>query len=178
VVALVAELLRHPAFPAEALGRAPAASLVARIEAAQRSEPSAVAGNALAAPRTTPTRAAIVRYARSFDETAGRTSRRCQRAAAVRAFHRALRHGARFAQFRRGWRHRPAGAAGKRCAQALGDWNAAGGALAYTRVPQPLLAGQGPLLPAAAHARQAQRRPAAARQPLALHDRPPRLPGA
>jgi zinc protease len=135
-VALVAELLRRPALPAEAFDEYKRQSLT-RIEAA-RKEPSAVAGNALAR-LSNPYPRGDVRYARSFDEQVEDLN--ALTLEQVRAFH-ARFYGARFAQF---------GAAGdidlpslqQALRQGFGDWNAGE---PFTRVPQPLLAAKGETL--------------------------------
>ncbi|HMO44945.1 MAG TPA: pitrilysin family protein [Rubrivivax sp.] len=135
-VALVAELLRRPSFPAEAFDEYRRQSLT-RIEAA-RKEPGAVAGNALARLNN-PYPRGDLRYARTFDEqTQDLTALTLEQ---LRAFH-ARFYGARFAQF---------GAAGdidvpalQRALQAgFGDWNAGE---PFTRVPQPLVATRGETL--------------------------------
>ncbi|MBS1177893.1 MAG: zinc protease [Proteobacteria bacterium] len=157
-VALVAELLRRPAFPAEAFDEYKRQTLT-RIEAA-RKEPSAVAGNALARLGN-PYPRGDVRYARTFDEQIQDLN--ALTLDQVRAFH-ARFYGARFAQF---------GAAGDidlhPLQQALragfGDW-AAGEP--FTRVPQPLLAAKGEtLLLATPDKQNADLR---ARLPVALSD--------
>ena len=135
-VALVAELLRRPAFPAEAFDEYRRQSLT-RIEAA-RKEPGAVAGNALGRLGN-PYPRGDVRHARSFDEQIQDLN--ALTLDQVRAFH-ARFYGARFAQF---------GASGdidlpalQRALQAgFGDWNAGE---PFTRVPQPLLPGKGETL--------------------------------
>ena len=135
-VALVAELLRHPAFPAEAFDEYQRQS-VARIEAA-RKEPSAVAANALARLNN-PYPRGDVRYARTFDEQL--QDIQTLKLPQLREFH-ARFYGARFAQF---------GAAGDIDLPALqqalragfGDWNAGA---PFTRVPQPLLPCKGEVL--------------------------------
>ena len=135
-VALVSELLRQPAFPADAFEEYKRQSIT-RIEAA-RKEPSAVASNALARLNN-PYPRGDVRYARSFDEQLqdlnGLTLEQ------VRAFHKRF-YGARFAQF---------GAAGDIDAAALqqalrkgfGDWQAGE---PFTRVPAPLVPTKGQTL--------------------------------
>ena len=157
-VALVAELLRRPAFPAEAFDEYKRQTLT-RIEAA-RKEPSAVAGNALARLGN-PYPRGDVRYARTFDEQIQDLN--ALTLDQLRAFH-ARFYGARFAQF---------GAAGDidlhPLQQALragfGDW-AAGEP--FTRVPQPLLAAKGEtLLLATPDKQNADLR---ARLPVALSD--------
>jgi zinc protease len=135
-VALVAELLRRPAFPAEAFDEYKRQSLT-RIEAA-RKEPGAVAGNALGRLGN-PYPRGDVRHARTFDEQIQDLN--ALTLEQVRAFH-ARFYGARFAQF---------GAAGdvdvpalQRALQAgFGDWNAGE---PFTRVPQPLRPGKGETL--------------------------------
>ncbi|HRH86190.1 MAG TPA: pitrilysin family protein [Rubrivivax sp.] len=135
-VTLVAELLRRPAFPAEAFDEYKRQSTT-RIEAA-RKEPAAVAGNALARLGN-PYPRGDVRHARSFDEQLADVE--ALTLPQLRAFH-ARFYGARFAQF---------GAAGdidvpalQRALQAgFGDWDAGE---PFTRVPQPLLPGQGKTL--------------------------------
>jgi len=135
-VALVAELLRRPAFPADAFDEYKRQSIT-RIEAA-RKEPSAVAGNALARLGN-PYPRGDVRYARTFDEQIEDLN--ALTLEQVRAFH-ARFYGARFAQF---------GAAGDIDVAALqqalragfGDWNAGE---PFTRVPQPLLPSKGETL--------------------------------
>ena len=135
-VALVAELLRHPVFPAEAFDEYKRQSIT-RVEAA-RKEPSAVAANALARLGN-PYPRGDVRYARSFGEQIEDLN--ALTLEQLRAFH-ARFYGARFAQF---------GAAGDIDVPALqrslragfGDWNAGE---PFTRVPQPLLPSKGETL--------------------------------
>jgi zinc protease len=135
-VALVAELLRRPSFPAEAFDEYKR-QVVTRVEAA-RKEPGAVAGVALARLNN-PYARGDVRHARSFEEQLQDID--ALTLEQVRAFH-ARFYGARFAQF---------GAAGdidvpalQRALQAgFGDWNAGE---PFTRVPQPLIAGTGQTL--------------------------------
>ena len=157
-VTLVAELLRRPAFPAEAFDEYKRQSAT-RIEAS-RKEPGAVAGNALARLGN-PYPRGDVRYARTFDEQLADLN--ALTLEQVRAFH-ARFYGARYAQF---------GAAGdidlpalQRALQAgFGDWNAGE---PFTRVPQPLLAAKGETLRLATPDKQnADMR---ARQPVALAD--------
>ena len=157
-VALVAELLRRPAFPAEAFDEYQRQAIT-RLEAA-RKEPSAVAANALARLNN-PYPRGDVRHARSFDEQLqdlqGLTLQQ------VRDFH-ARFAGARFAQF---------GAAGdidlpalqQALREGFGDWNAGE---PFTRVPQPLLPGSGQTLKLATPDKQnADLR---ARQPMAVQE--------
>ena len=135
-VALVAELLRTPAFPAEAFDEYKRQSMT-RIEAA-RKEPAAVAANALARLHN-PYPRGDVRYARSFDEQL--QDLEALTLDQVRAFHQRF-YGARVGQF---------GAAGDIDVPALqqalragfGDWQAGA---PFTRVPQPLLPGKGQTL--------------------------------
>jgi zinc protease len=157
-VALVAELLRRPAFPAEAFDEYKRQSLT-HIEAA-RKEPGAVAGNALARLGN-PYPRGDVRYARSFDEQLQDLN--ALTLEQVRAFHGRF-YGARFAQF---------GAAGdidvpalQRALQAgFGDWNAGA---AFARVPQPLLPAKGETL--RLDTPDKQNADLRARLPLALSD--------
>ena len=157
-VALVAELLRRPSFPAAAFDEYQRQS-VTRIEAA-RKEPAAVAANALARLNN-PYPRGDVRHARGFDEQAqdihGLTL------AQVRDFHQRF-YGARFAQF---------GAVGDIDLAALqqalragfADWNAG---QPFTRVPQPLIAATGQTLKLATPDKQnADLR---ARQPMAVQE--------
>jgi len=135
-VALVAELLRRPVFPAEAFDEYKRQSIT-RIEAS-RKEPGAVAANALARLNN-PYARGDVRHARSFDEQLQDLN--ALTLEQVRAFHKRF-YGARFAQF---------GAAGDIDVAALqqalragfGDWNAGE---PFTRVPQPLLPAKGETL--------------------------------
>ncbi len=132
-VALVAELLRHPALPADAFAEYRRQAL-ARIEAA-RKEPAAVASVALAR-LDNPYPRGDTRHARSFDEQLEDLN--ALTLEQVRAFH-ARFYGARYAQF---------GAVGDIDLPALqqalrdgfGDWDAGE---PYTRVPQPLVPGSG-----------------------------------
>ncbi|MDH4393683.1 MAG: insulinase family protein, partial [Aquabacterium sp.] len=137
VVALVGKLLRDPALPADALdeGRQ---QLLAAV-AAQRSEPGAVAGNALQR-HGNPYPRGDLRHAPSFDETV-------QDANAVtvdmlRAVHRRFLSAASGGFTAVG--DLDVAAVQAALAQALGDWRApAAGALpgaAFVRVPQPLVA--------------------------------------
>jgi zinc protease len=135
-VALVAELTRRPALPAEAFDECKRQSLT-RIEAA-RKEPGAVAGNALAR-LVNPHPRGDVRHARSFDEQLHDLNMLTLEQ--VRTFH-ARFYSARLAQF---------GAAGDIDLPALqrallagfGGWNAGE---PFTRVPQPLLPAKGETL--------------------------------
>jgi predicted Zn-dependent peptidase len=134
VVALVGKLLRDPAFPADALDER-RRQLLAAV-AAQRSEPGAVAGNALQR-HGNPYPRGDLRHAPSFDETV--TDANAVTVDAVRAVHRRFVSAAVGEFSAVGDMDVPAVQAA--LAQALGDWRApAGGALAYTRAPQPLVA--------------------------------------
>ena len=157
-MALVAELLRHPALPADAFEEYRRQALT-RIEAA-RKEPGAVAGNALARLGN-PYPRGDVRYARSFDEQLQDLN--ALTLPQLRAFHDRF-YGARFAQF---------GAAGDIDVQSLqqalqagfGDWKAGE---PFTRVPQPLVASTGRTL--RLNTPDKQNADLRARQPLALAD--------
>jgi zinc protease len=92
-IALVADLLRNPALPPEALEEARQQTLAA-IEA-QRREPEAVAASALAR-HANPYPRGDVRYARSFDEMAHDVA--AVNSAQVRDFHRQF-YGASRAEF-------------------------------------------------------------------------------
>jgi zinc protease len=134
VVALVGKLLREPAFPADALDER-RRQLLAAV-AAQRSEPGAVAGNALQR-HGNPYPRGDLRHAPSFDETVADAN--AVTVDAVRAVHRRFVSAAVGEFSAVGDMDVPAVQAA--LAQALGDWRApAGGALAYTRAPQPLVA--------------------------------------
>jgi zinc protease len=132
-ITLVGELLREPAFPADALDEYKRQSLT-RIEA-QRKEPGAVAGNALARLGN-PYARGDVRHARDFDEAVQDLN--ALTLDQVRAFH-ARFYGARSGEF---------GAAGDIDVPALrnalqaafGGWSAGA---PFVRVPQPLLANHG-----------------------------------
>jgi zinc protease len=135
-VALVSELLRRPAFPADAFEEYKRQALT-RIEAA-RKEPGAVAGNALARLGN-PYPRGDVRYARSFDEQMQDLN--ALTLEQVHAFHGRF-YGAQFGQL---------GASGDVDVAALraalqsgvADWSAG---QPFTRVPQPLLAARGEAL--------------------------------
>jgi zinc protease len=134
VLALVGRLLREPALPADALDERRRQQLAAI--AAQRSEPGAVAGNALQRhgnpyPRGDP------RHAPSFDET--EQDLNAVTVDAVRTVHRRFLSAAA-GEFSAVGDMDPA-AVRTALAQAFGDWRApAGGALPFVRVPQPLVA--------------------------------------
>jgi len=137
VVALVGRLLREPAFPADALDER-RRQLLAAV-AAQRSEPGAVAGNALQR-HGNPYPRGDLRYVSSFDETLQDAN--AVSVDAVRALHRRFLSAA-------GGQFSAAGdmdtaAVQAALAQAFGDWGVpAGGALpgaAFVRAPQPLVA--------------------------------------
>lgn len=128
-VALVADLLRHPAFPEDALDEMKRQSLAA-IEQNRR-EPGALASNTIAR-HGNPYPRGDVRYARTFDEMVqdiqGITNEK------VKAFHQRF-YGLQRAEF---------GAAGDIDVSALkaalqagfGDWR---GGEPYTRVPDPIV---------------------------------------
>ena len=133
VVALVGRLLRAPAFPADALDER-RSQLLAAI-AAQRSEPGAVAGNALQR-HGNPYPRGDLRYVNSFDETVQDVN--AVTVDAVRAVHQ------RFVSAASG-QFSAVGdmdvvAVQAALAQAFGDWAAPAGGAAFTRVPQPLVA--------------------------------------
>jgi zinc protease len=134
VVALVGRLLREPAFPADALDER-RRQLLAAVEA-QRSEPGAVAGNALQR-HGNPYPRGDLRHAPSFDETVA--DAHAVTVDAVRAVHRRFVSAAVGEFSAVGDMDVPAVQAA--LAQALGDWRApAGGAQAHVRAPQPLVA--------------------------------------
>ncbi len=137
VVALVGRLLRAPALPADALDER-RRQLLAAI-AAQRSEPGAVAGNALQR-HGNPYPKGDLRYANSFDETVQELN--AVNVDAVRAVHRRFVSAAQGEFSAVGDIDVPALQAA--LAQAFGDWAApAAGALpgaAFVRAPQPLVA--------------------------------------
>ena len=129
-IALVADLLRNPVFPPEALEELKRQTLT-DIEQ-QRKEPESVADNTLARLGN-PYPRGDVRYARSFDEIVEDVG--ALSVDKLRAFHRRF-YGAAKAEF---------GAAGdmdaaevRRALEAgFGDWNNSGAP--FTRVPQPLV---------------------------------------
>ena len=134
VVALVGRLLREPAFPAEALDER-RRQIVASI-AAQRSEPGAVAANALQR-HGNPYPRGDLRHAPSFDET----EQDVQAASvdAVRAAHQRFVSAA-VGEFS-AVGDMDAVAVKAALQAAFGTWaQPAGGALAFARAPQPLVA--------------------------------------
>ena len=134
VVALVGKLLREPAFANDALDER-RSQLLASI-ASQRSEPGAVASNALQR-HGNPYPRGDVRYASSFDET--EQDAKAVDLAAVRAVHHRLLSGAAGEFSAVG--DMDVDAVRAALQDALGNWAApAGGALAFVRVAQPLLA--------------------------------------
>ena len=157
-VALVAELLRKPSFPADAFDEIKRRSITG-IEAA-RKEPAAIAANALARLNN-PYPRGDVRHARSFDEQLQDLN--ALTLAQVRDFH-ARFVGARFAQF---------GAAGDIDVPALhqalrdgfADWQAGE---PFTRVPQPLVSGSGRTL--TLDTPDKQNADLRARQPMAVQE--------
>ncbi len=134
VVALVGRLLREPAFAESTLDER-RRQLLASI-ASQRSEPGAVASNALQR-HGNPYPRGDLRHARSFDET--EQDVRAVDLAAVRAAHRRFVSAAS-GEFSAVGDMDPA-AVRAALQTALGDWAApADGQLAFVRAPQPLLA--------------------------------------
>ncbi len=132
-IALVGRLLREPAFPAAALDELKSQSLASI--AARRSEPGAVAGNALERhanpyPRGDP------RHASSFDESA--QDIQAVSVDAVRAAHRRFLSAAAGEFSAVG--DMDEAAARQALEAALGEWRQpADGALPFERVPRPLL---------------------------------------
>ena len=134
VVALVGRLLREPAFAADALDERRSQTLAGI--AAQRNEPGAMAGNALAR-HGNPYPRGDLRHAASFDER--EQDVRSVSVDAVRAAHRRFVSAA-VGEFSAVGDMDPL-AVRQAVASAFGDWAApADGALAYTRAPQPLVA--------------------------------------
>jgi zinc protease len=134
VVTLVGKLLREPAFPADALDER-RRQILAAI-AAQRSEPGAVAGNALQR-HGNPYPRGDLRYAASFDET-----EQDVQAVSVDAVRAAYRHlvSAAVGEFSAVGDLDVAAVHGALDA-AFGGWAApADGALPFVRAPQPLVA--------------------------------------
>jgi len=128
-IALVGEMLRQPAFPAEALDEVKRQAL-AGIEQ-QRKEPGAVAHNAVERIGN-PYPRGDVRHARTFDEIVEDVN--AVTLEKVRDFH-ARFYGARKGEFAAVGDMDPA-AVRQALDKALGDWNQAG--MPYTRVPQPI----------------------------------------
>jgi zinc protease len=134
VVALVGKLLREPAFPAEPLEELRRQSL-ASLER-QRTEPGAVVANRLAR-HGNPYPRGDVRYTATAEES--QAELRAVTLAQVQAFHRRFYSAAQGEFSAVG--DFDAAAVNKALDDALGSWREpAGGALAYTRVPQPLVA--------------------------------------
>jgi zinc protease len=129
-IALVADLLRRPALPAEALDEVKRQSLAA-IEQ-QRKEPEAVLANALAR-HGNPYPRGDVRYARSFDELVQDVD--AVTLEQLRAYH-ARFYGARSALFSAVGDFDPT-AVREALRQGFGDWSAGE---PYVRVPQPFVA--------------------------------------
>jgi zinc protease len=134
VIALVGKLLREPAFPADALEERRRQILAAIAQ--QRSEPGAVAGNALQR-HGNPYPRGDLRYTSTFDESVQDVQ--AVTADAVRGVHR------RFASAAAGEfsavGDMDAAAVNAALDKAFGDWRApAEGAAGFTRVPQPLVA--------------------------------------
>lgn len=126
---LVAELLREPSLPADALEELRRQSITAVQQ--QRAEPGAILENALAR-HGNPYPKGDLRYARTFDEIVDEV--KAVQPAQLREFHRRF-YGASHAQF---------GAVGdfdadavkQALAKALGDWKSPA---PFVRVPQPLV---------------------------------------
>ena len=134
VVELVGRLLREPGFPAEPLEELRRQSL-AGLER-QRTEPGAVVGNRLAR-HGNPYPRGDLRYAASFEETEANV--RAVTLAQVQAFHRRF-YSAANGEFSAVGDF-DAAAVNQALDSAFGAWRQpAGGAQAYTRVPQPLVA--------------------------------------
>ncbi len=128
-IALVAEVLRRPAFPAEALDEVRRQGLAALEQ--QRKQPQALADNALAR-HGNPYPRGDVRHARSFDEMV--TDVNAVTLEQVRAFH-ARFYGASTAEFA-AVGDLDAAAVRQALGTAFGDWKSS---VPYTRVPEPLL---------------------------------------
>ncbi|HQC94453.1 MAG TPA: pitrilysin family protein [Aquabacterium sp.] len=136
VVALVGRLLREPAFPADALEERRRQTLAG--VAAQRSEPGAVAGNALQR-HGNPYPRGDLRYAPSFDELVAAAN--AIGIDAVRAVHRRFLSAAAGEFSAVG--DMDVAAVRTALDQAFGDWKAPADGVsaqaAYLRVPQPLV---------------------------------------
>lgn len=133
VVALVGRLLKEPAFPADALDER-RRQLLAAV-AAQRAEPGAVASNALQR-HGNPYPRGDLRHVPSFDETLEDAN--AVTVDALRAVHRRFISAA-VGEFS-AVGDMDAAAVRAAVDQAFGGWTTpAGGALAYARVPQPLV---------------------------------------
>jgi len=129
-IALVGQMLREPAFPADALDEVKRQAL-AGIEQ-QRKEPGAVAHNAVERVGN-PYPRGDVRHARTFDEIQADVN--AVTLEEVRDFHSRF-YGARRAEFAAVGDMDPA-AVRQALEKALADWNNAG--MPYTRVPQPIV---------------------------------------
>ncbi len=128
-IALVGDILRRPAFPADALDELKRQSLAAIEE--QRKEPQAVASNALARLNN-PYPPGDVRYVSTFDEMVSDVQ--AVSLAQVKAFH-ARFYGAARAEFGAAGDHDVA-AVRQALQKAFADW---GTGEPYTRIPYPLL---------------------------------------
>ncbi|HEV7914703.1 MAG TPA: insulinase family protein, partial [Albitalea sp.] len=128
-IALVGEMLRTPAFPADALDEVKRQAL-AGIER-QRKEPEAVAENAVSRVGN-PYPRGDVRHGRTFDEVV--TDVNAVTIDQVRAFHGRF-YGAKRAQFS-AVGDMDAAAVRQAVEKAFGDWNAG---VTYVRVPMPLV---------------------------------------
>jgi zinc protease len=134
VVALVGRLLKDPAFAADALDER-RRQLLAAV-AAQRSEPGAVAANALQR-HGNPYPRGDLRHVPSFDETVADAN--AVTVEALKAAHRRFVSGAHGEFSAVG--DMDVAAVRAAVAQAFGDWRApAAGALPFVRAPQPLVA--------------------------------------
>ena len=134
VVELVGKLLREPAFPAEPLEEVRRQSL-AGLER-QRTEPAAVVGKRLAR-HGNPYPRGDLRYAASFEQS--EADLRAVTLAQTQAFHRRFYSAAQGEFSAVG--DFDAAAVTLALERALGNWRQpAAGAIAYTRVPQPLVA--------------------------------------
>jgi zinc protease len=129
-IALVGELLRRPALPADALEELRRQSVTAVQQ--QRDDPGAIVENALAR-HGNPYPKGDVRYARTFDEIVAEVN--AVQPAQLREFHQRF-YGASNAQFAAVGDF-DAAAVQQAVDKALGDWKSP---MPFVRVPQPLVA--------------------------------------